>query len=156
MQSFREANGSVLYYISNDGENFIPCSTPLDLTIEMTDPRIGYVRDDDVDYSEILIENPGLTEDEARQMAIQENDKLLRKKGFMKAPDSYGPYNSGMRYDPGFCRRIVCEMYMEPDKDYYLRIRQVENNDYSTVAFNYLEIVPYDVYSGENGPEDWH
>lgn len=156
IQSFREANGSVLYYISNDGENFIPCSTPLDLTIEMTDPRIGYVRDDDVDYSEILIENPGLTEDEARQMAIQENDKLLRKKGFMKAPDSYGPYNSGMRYDPGFCRRIVCEMYMEPDKDYYLRIRQVGNNDYSTVAFNYLEIVPYNVYSGENGPEDWH
>lgn len=156
VDNIRSASGNVLYYIRQEGGDFLPCGKPADLTIATSDPRIGYVRDDDVDIYDIIRNNPDLTESEARELAIAENDKLLRKNGYMKSPDSYGPYNGSMRNDQGFLRKIVCEMYMEADKDYYLRIRQVGPDGFGTTAFNYIEIVPYNVYSGENGPEDWH
>ena len=72
----------------------------------------------------------------------------------MKAPDSYGPNHNNMRDDERMFRKIVCEIYMESGKDYYLRMRKVSGS--TPIAFNYLEIVPYNVYSGENGPEDRH
>lgn len=155
VDDFRKQHGNLLFYVRQEGSEFIPCGTPKNMFLTAED--LGYVKDDDVDYYDIIQNNPGMTEDEAKELAIIENDKLMRSHGSMKSPDSY-TYNgrTSLRDDNNTYRIILCEMYMQPEKDYYLRIRQVNNEYESNIPFNYLEIVPYDVYSGENGPEDRH
>ena len=145
---------NILYYIRKEGDDFVPCGKPVDFNLSLTSPEIGYVRDDRVDYYTYAQNNPGLNEEELQELATKDNDKLLRSHGYMKAPDSYGPNHNNMRDDERMFRKIVCEIYMESGKDYYLRMRKVSGS--TPIAFNYLEIVPYNVYSGENGPEDRH
>ena len=139
--------GTVLFHMGNDENNLIPCSAPVDMNINLNDPSIGTVQDNDSKYD-------GMN-DEQRAKAIDENDKLIHQRGYMKAPDSYGTSSSPLRDDVCCYRKVVCEMYMEADKDYYIRLRQMGDN-LPTFAFNFIEIVPYSVYSGENGPEDKH
>lgn len=151
---FYNETQNILYYIKKEGDDFIPCDKPLDINLDLTSPEIGYVKDNNVDTYSYRIDNPEISYEEAKELAITDNDKLMRSHGYMKAPDSYGPYDGSMRNDSYFYRKIVCEIYLESGKDYYLRMRKVSGID--PVAFNYLEIVPFDVYSGENGPEDRH
>ena len=144
----RKIRGTILYYIRKEGDDFIPCGAPVDMTIMPTDPKIGYIKDSNLDmYNE--------TETQA---AIAANDRLMHSNGYMKYPDSYYYSNTGktLRDDETCYRKIVCEMYMEAGKDYYLRLRQVNANGNIFIPLNFLEIVPYSVYSGENGPEDRH
>lgn len=147
---YAESRGTILYYIRKEGGDFIPCGTPVDMTISPTDPRIGYIRDSDLDmYNE--------TETEA---AITANDRQMRSNGYMKYPDSYAPNGNSisnrLRNQEYLFRKIVCEMYLEAGKDYYLRLRQVNGNLSTNIPLNFLELVPHSVYSGENGPEDRH
>lgn len=147
-ERYRNVRGSILYYVRKEGNENIPSGTPVDMTILPTDSLIGYVIDKD--YFDIYEENEALA-------AIAANDKLMRKNGYMKYPDSYTAGSStNLRDDNSVFRKIVCEMYMEAGKDYYLRLRQVHGDHSSSIPLNFLEIVPYSVYSGENGPEDRH
>ena len=149
--SYYDDRGKALYYVGNDMQNLVPCGTPVNMRIALDDPTLGGVRDEDYDY----------LNDSERAVAIDANDKVLHQKGYMKAPDSYtnsmSSDNSGtpIRNDLNCYRRIICELYMEADKDYHLRLRQMEQDD-AIFAFSFIEIVPYSVYSGENGPEDKH
>lgn len=139
--------GTVLFYTRNEDGDFVPCGTPVDCHMSLEDPQIGGVRDNDFDYGYDASESQ-------KQDSINANDKLLHKRGYLKAPDSYGT-SSLLRDDMGCYRKIISEQYMKSDKDYYLRLRQVGMDD-AVFAFNFIEIVPYSVYSGENGPEDKH
>ena len=146
-EAIRKRRGSILYYICQEGNENIPCGTPVDMTIIPTDSLIGYVSDRDLSLSR--------TPEEA-DAAILENEKFMRKNGYMKYPDSYTSSSSTiLRDDNSLFRKIVCEMYMEAGKHYYLRLRQLKGFE-SEIPLNFLEIVPYSVYSGENGPEDRH
>jgi hypothetical protein len=146
-EAIRKQRGSILYYICQEGNENIPCGTPVDMTIIPTDSLIGYVSDRDLSLSR--------TPEEA-DAAILENEKFMRKNGYMKYPDSYTSSSSTiLRDDNSLFRKIVCEMYMEAGKHYYLRLRQLKGFE-SEIPLNFLEIVPYSVYSGENGPEDRH
>ena len=140
---FRDMNGTVLYYIRKGNQEYVPCNTPVDLTLFPTDPRIGYISDLDLLDSESSLEN----------------DNAMRKRGYMKAPDSFAK-GSGigdrMRNHENCYRKIVCEIYMEAGQDYYLRLRQLSGDLSSLLPLNYIEIVPYSIYSGQNGPEDKH
>ena len=133
----RRNYGKILFYSRNQNDEFIPCASPVDMTIWPEDSRIGYVRDDDMSEQE-----------------IQANDKLMHSHGYMKYPDSYATNGSILRSHPGCFRKIACEMYMEAGQDYYLRLKQLDNPTY--IQLNFMEIVPYSIYSGENGPEDRH
>ncbi|MBR5936344.1 MAG: hypothetical protein IKZ89_09365 [Bacteroidaceae bacterium] len=137
--------GTVLFYTRNEDGDFVPCGTPVDCHLSLEDPLIGGVRDDNYGYD---------VSESQKQDSIYANDKLLHKRGYLKAPDSYGT-SSPLRDDMGCYRKIISEQYMKSDKDYYLRLRQV-GMDEAVFAFNFIEIVPYSVYSGENGPEDKH
>lgn len=136
--------GNVLFYIGKDADNLIPCNAPVDMSLSLNDPAIGGVRDNNFDY----------LSDKEMSEAIDKNDKLLHQRGYLKAPDSYGS-SSPLRDDLNCYRKVICETYMEAGQDYYLRLRQLMN-DRNTFAFSFIEIVPYSVYSGENGPEDKH
>ena len=145
--------GTILFYLGKEGEDFIPCGTPVDMRLGLYDSLIGSIPDNDERYDNLT--------DQQRQAAIDANDKALHKRGYMKAPDSYTQsYSNDNTGDPmrvawGVYRKIICEHFLEAGKDYYLRLRQVANLD-ATFPFCFVEIVPYSVYSGENGPEDKH
>ena len=140
--SVAENRGSVLYYTRKENNDYIPCGIPVGMNFISEDPSIGYVRDRNFIDRYPMIE---------AQDSILANDKAMRMRGYMKSPDIY--YD--MRDNSNFLRRIVCEQYMEEGKDYYLRIRQVGDR-FETLPLNYLELVPYSIYSGENGLEDKH
>ena len=69
----------------------------------------------------------------------------------MKKPDCYFESEAQNHY-----RMIVNEQYMDCNEDHYLRIRQMDADAFISYPLNYIEIVPFSVYSGENGPEDSH
>lgn len=143
--AWRNDRGDILFYFGNEADNLVPCAKPVDMHVSLSDPAIGGVYDRDLETQE----------------AMDANDNLLRKHGFMKAPDSYtasySTDNSGdpIRVDMNCYRKIVCETYMKADQDHYLRLRQMSQED-AIFPFSFIEIVPYSVYSGENGPEDKH
>ncbi len=144
----RKMRGTVLYYTGKEPKDLIPDGTPVDLTIFPEDSRIGYISDRKI---------TGDTYQEIEQNILA-NDMLMRSHGYMKYPDSFAmgsQISDRLRNHDVLFRRIVTEMYMEAGKDYYLRIRQMDGPD-SMIPLNFLEIVPYSIYSGENGPEDRH
>lgn len=136
--------GSILFYTRDEDSDFIPFGTPVDCSLSLRDSLIGGVPDKEYDH----------LSDSQREAAINANDKLLHDRGYLKAPDSYAP-NNNLRDDIDSYRKIISELYMESDKYYYLRIRQVSLEGV-WLPFNFIEIVPYSVYSGENGQEDKH
>ena len=158
-QRYNEMRGTVLYYIRKEGNDFIPCSTPVDMTIMPTDPRIGYIRDRDIieyitgeskEYNELNV-----VEKNNVDSVLLANDQVMRSHGYMKYPDSFSTNGNRLRNSDYLYRKIVCEMYLEAGKDYYLRLRQLKGFE-SEIPLNFLEIVPHSIYSGENGPEDRH
>ncbi len=84
---------------------------------------------------------------------ISDDNQVLRKNGYMKMADSY--FKSVVQNNRLF-RMIVNEQYMDCNEDHYLRIRQMDADAFISYPLNYIEIVPFSVYSGENGPEDSH
>lgn len=139
--------GTAQYYLRKGNEEFIECGDPIDLTLNANAPSIGYISD-----GNIRNENEGLKEKEI-EGKILENDRLMRSNGYMKAPDIYAPSGNSLRDRDGCYRVIVYKGHMQAGQDYYLRMRQKgEGYQY---AFNFLEIVPKDIFEGfEN--EDRH
>ena len=93
---------------------------------------------------------------EEKELNIRANDKSMHSRGYMKESAGFttgGSFISNrLRNHEYSYRKIITEIYMEAGKDYYLRMRQLEGD--AIMGLSYMEIVPYSVYSGENGPED--
>ena len=124
------------------------CGLPICTDIMSTDERIGWVRDDET------LDN-GV-----------ENDKLLRNKGWMKAPDTYNTHN----YIPGYVdgparddhssmRKIALIEHLV-EGEHWLRFRHLrEGNNHYKIAlniFDYIELVPLHIVSDPLKPEDRH
>jgi len=78
----------------------------------------------------------------------------------MKAMDVWyqgGTGNTGgcLRNNNISTRRVLATESLDPDKVYYLRLRQVLDNPENYCNFNYLEICPKSVYGSPEG-EDQH
>ena len=124
------------------------CGLPVCNDIISTDSRIGWVRDNET------LDN-GV-----------ENDKLLRNKGWMKAPDTYNTHN----YRPGYVDGPARDDYSSMRKialiehlvegEHWLRFRHLrEGNNHSKIAsdiFDYIELVPLHIVSDPIKPEDRH
>ena len=132
-----------------DSENirWTPCGNPVDMATMITDDAvIGSVLDSKIE---------GSTPEE-KEMNIRSNDKAIRNRGYMKAPAGFamGTSLSDRLRNHDVCfRKIICETYMEEGKDYYLRLKKVDSGN-TIVSFNFIEIVPFFVYSGLYGDED--
>ena len=126
------------------------CGLPICKDIMSTDERIGLVRDNET------LDN-GV-----------ENDKLLRNKGWMKAPDTYNTHNYRPGYVDGparddYCsmRKIVLTEYIV-EGEHWLRFRHIGEKTYSGVSeynghsFDYIEFVPLHIVSDPIKPEDRH
>jgi len=121
-----------------------PCGIPVDMTMSPTmDPEIGSVMD----------KNAKGSTPEEKELFIQANDKAMHNRGFMKAPAGYSVGSDGRLRHHDICfRKIVTTMPMDPDKDYYLRMRQIKE-DGGIAPMNIVEIVPKSIYAG-GVPED--
>ena len=126
------------------------CGLPIDLRIPTRDPLIGWI-DDNETYDNGV-----------------ENDKEMRNRGWMKAPDSYlVPCSNGLapaRDNNMLVRRILTRLYL-PEGEHWLRFRLIEHtatpgeeqeNYITTVSFDYIELVPLHIVSDPLKPEDRH
>ena len=127
-----------------------PQGIPVDLRLGGDDGRIGMVKDDDPRYD-------GMTPSQKEQ-AIYLNDRAMRIRGYLKAPDSYTDGSSTsysgdpIRVSNSCYRKIMCTEYLRADNDYWVRMRQVYEDD-GVFPFSFIEIVPKSVYEGN---EDQH
>lgn len=130
--------------------DWAPEGIPVDLRIGGGDARIGMVSDDDDRYEQMT--------DNEKQEAISLNDRAMRIRGYMKAPDSYTASQttdysgSPIRTDENCYRKIICNEYLKADNDYWVRMRQVYEQD-GVFPFSFIEIVPKSVYESS---EDQH
>lgn len=127
----------VQVYFDDNLTGDIPCGIPVDL-------RYGAAH-----YGAETDAN--LVEDEL----IEANDKAMRNQGFMKGPGAFtSPANEPMRDIDNCLRRILTTKYFEPGHDYYLRLRQVLDNN-AEMSLDYIEIVPKSVYNGKTPEDRW-
>ena len=127
-----------------------PQGIPVDLRLGGSDSRIGMVPDNDDRYD-------GMSATQVEE-AIKLNDRAMRIRGFLKAPDSYTSGSSTdysgdpIRVDENCYRKIMSNEYLKADNDYWVRMRQVYEED-GVFPFSFIEIVPKSVYEGA---EDQH
>jgi uncharacterized surface protein with fasciclin (FAS1) repeats len=120
----------VQIYFDKDLTADIPTGIPVDL--RNYGNSYGWVSDADLG-----------TEDE-----IEANDKALRNQGFMKAYDSFlFPDGTSPRDAMQCLRRILVTQYLEEEHDYYIRLRQVLDNN-AEMSLDYIELCPKSVYDG--------
>ena len=134
-----------LSYYANEGRgvsqiylNDVPCGIPLDLRLTGNSPKVGWISDTELGDEE----------------TIEAYDHAMHNRGLMKSIDSYQGYDV-QRDRVNMLRSILATEYLEPERDYYLRIRQVLDNDRTTFQTDNIEIVPKSVYQGII-PEDRH
>ena len=129
-----EERGVVQVYLNNE-----PCGIPVDLRVYGPDPNIGWVED---------------TDDEEENTA---NDKAMHNRGYMKGMDSYRPWDADgpLRNNNWNLRRVLATQYLDSNKTYYLRFRQVLDDPDRYWSFDYIELCPKSVYGSPEG-EDTH
>ena len=129
-----EERGVIQVYLNNE-----PCGIPVDLRVYGPDPNIGWVED---------------TEDEEENTA---NDKAMHNRGYMKGMDSYrsGGADHPLRGNNWNLRRILATKYLDNNKQYYLRFRQVLDDSDRYWSFDYIELCPKSIYGSPEG-EDTH
>ena len=131
---YAEAGRGVSQIYLND----VPCGIPLDLRLTGDNPKVGWISDTELGDEE----------------TIEAYDHAMHNRGLMKGIDSYQGWDV-QRENLHMLRSILVTDYFEPERDYYLRIRQVLDNDKTTFQMDNLEIVPKSVFQGEI-PEDRH
>lgn len=111
---------------------------PIDFRIWGQDPSIGFV--DDV-------------ADEEQNRAI---DKAMHNRGIMKDMDSWNQGGTNnLRANSGKFRKILTTQTLNPEKEYYLRIKLVIENAEAELPINYFEFCPKSIYAGLTA-EDTH
>lgn len=101
----------------------------------------------------------GFESDQGTPEAIAEADKTYRNLGWMKGPGSYcsGSWQSSdisFRNFSSTVRAIICHFDDDGKTDHYLRIQQMAVAFDYEMRFDYIEIVPKDVYDNPDVPED--
>ena len=142
--------GMAQVYWGHDKENLPVTGTPMDFRlngIERITPigsfpsNVGWEADidDDEDYN-------------------AEVDKKMRNNGFMKAPEHYAAGQPGTaktaRDNYYKTRRIMVTATMDPDKTYYLKFKNVMDDETKQFYMDYFEFCAKEVYDNPEEPED--
>ena len=130
--------GVVQVYFGEDPKGLLPMGIAIDFTLWPADPLIGWVAD---------------TGDEETDRAI---DKAMHNRGYMKDMDSWAQGGANiLRAQPMKVRKILTTQTMNPNRDYYIRIKLVVDNPQAELPINYFELCPKSVYAGVEA-EDTH
>ena len=81
----------------------------------------------------------------------------MHNRGYMKGMDSYRPWDADnpLRGNNWNLRRILTTQYLDSNKTYYLRFRQVLDDPDRYWSFDYIELCPKSIYGSPEG-EDTH
>lgn len=130
--------GVVQIYFGEKG-NLQPMGLPIDFRIFGGDPSIGWIADD-----------------ESNPEANRAIDKAMHNRGFMKDMDSWKQGGSNnLRDNSGKLRKVLTTQTLDPNKEYWLRIKLVIDNPQAELPINYFEFCPKSVYAGLEA-EDTH
>ena len=122
------------------------CDNPVPKYAVSSDPEIGWVADADTYDNGV------------------ENDKQMRNRGWMKAPDTYGVTYGGQRMSaresPGYLRKIIHRQYLGAG-EHWIRFRHIPPTNWEAFRVNvlyldYIELVPLHIVSDPAKPEDRH
>ena len=133
--------GMVQIYFGPDPDYQAPAGIPIDLTLPNSHPKYGYEDDSgDDDYD-------------------AEVEKRMRNKNVMKGCKSVtenGAVNANERQGSAFdkLRHIIWRGVIEPDKPYYMKIKNVLDTDKKELYMDYFELCPKEVYDNPETPED--
>ena len=140
-----------------DNLNYLPAAgIPMDLRIGFVNHRFrGGNQASNFGYT-----SANEYKDEAN-LSLEEQDEItksLRARGFMKGP-KYFHIGNGTSADLGnqgewVTRRIMVSADLDPDKTYYIRFKNVLNDNQSQFFMDYFEFVSKDVYDNPVEPED--
>jgi uncharacterized surface protein with fasciclin (FAS1) repeats len=102
------------------------CGIPLNMSMFGDNPKVGWVADDRTSDNGV------------------ENDKMMRNRGYMKAPDSYYIYTqTAIARNTSQCLRLViATRTFDIAEPHYLRIKSVEENVVRDFQLDYMEFVP--------------
>ena len=75
----------------------------------------------------------------------------MRNRGYMKGPACYTFSGNNFRSNRGTLRKIITTQYMSAEGDYYLRVRQLMDNNMAEMVYDYLELVPKTVWGSDEG-----
>lgn len=135
-----EDRGVVQIYFGEKGD-LQPMGLPIDFRT-YNDPKVGWVADDPSDPE-----------------ANRAIDKAMHNRGYMKEMDSWyqgGRSNGNNLRDLGYkFRKILTTQTLDPNKEYWLRIKLVLDNPEAELPLNYFEFCPKSVYAGLEA-EDTH
>lgn len=133
-----DMRGVVQVYFGEDPKSLLPMGIPIDFTLWPADPLIGWVAD---------------TGDDETDRAI---DKAMHNRGYMKDMDSWAQGGANiLRAQPMKVRKILTTQTMNPNRDYYIRIKLVVDNPQAELPINYFELCPKSIYAGVEA-EDTH
>ena len=134
--------GMAQVYIGTNKNNLPAVGIPLDLRSSSgTNPTsTGFVKDEQLGDEE----------------SIAENDKSMRNLGFMKGPNyiQLGGGHTGREYQ-NCLRKIIYTGQLDADKTYYIRFKSVLSGTSYEFFYDYLELVPKVVYSGDEAEDKW-
>jgi len=156
IQSNSDRRSMCQVYFGTDPNNLRAQGIPLDLRIGGRYRHLPASAGGDKMPSNVgwLHDNDDLQNDED---AIAENDKKIRNNGYMKGPAIYAGTPGGSNFARGNeqnIRRIIVREYMTPDKVYYLKFKNVLDDDTKECYMDYFEYCAKEVYDNPMTPED--
>ncbi len=120
-----------------------------------TDPNYLYAIGIPLDMRDSSSELSGWEEDTGDEDIDAETDKKMRSKGFMKAPVHYDVWwMETAREEDRLSRRIIVTQDLVPDKQYYLKFKNVLDSEIQDLKIDWFELCPKEVYDNPNTPED--
>lgn len=139
--------GMCQVYFGEEGQTLTPVDIPMDLRMStagangtggLTPLNVGWeVESDDQEYNEQV-------------------NKNLRNNGWMKGPRYFKAASAGpMVYNnSSTVRKILTQEYLEANKTYYLRFKSALDDTNTEFFFDYIELVPSEIYANPTKLED--
>jgi len=121
-----------------DRTDWKPLGLPIDLRVNLTDPSVGWIKDSE-------LEDNG---------AIERLDKSMKNRGWLKGSDAQKTATDILHRDVDTMGRLILATeYMTSNTDYYIRFKQLLDDNKAEFLFDYIELVPKSVYDNN---EDKH
>lgn len=112
-----------------------PLGIPVDLRFDNLNetPAVGWIKDEDLENA----------------AAVEALDKSMKNRGWLKGSIAQRTDDGDLHRDVrSMGRMILTTDYMKSNMDYYLRIKQILDNNKAQFLFDFIELVPKSVYDG--------
>ena len=141
--------GMVQVYFGTNKDNLPAQGIPLDLRMGGTIRRTSAGN-----FPSIVGWEADQTEDDDYNAEV---DKRMRNNGFMKGAAHYAFTPGGSNYardSETTIRRIIVREYMYPERTYYLKFKNVLDDESKEFYMDYIELCAKEVYDNPMTPED--